>query len=176
MLINYSVLHCQGFGILTVRVRIENIYAGTKTQAFINRFKELTRVAMDDYISDLLNDKIKNFISADNPPDVPVPKKIPKKEYSFLPEEIEALKFVKNMLTANDVSYRKTSRYAYMYISDSHYKWICRVSIKQENKLFTLHKFDNTDYKTEYFFNEADLLEQIEDSILDTYKKCKAMK
>ena len=158
-----------------VRALIKNIYTGTKTQAVIDRFKELTRVAIDDYISDLLNDKIKNFISPDNPPDVSAPKKIPEKEYSFLPEETEALEFVKNMLNADDVSYKKVSRYAYMYISDYQSKWICRVSIRQENKLFTLHKFDDTNYETEYFFDDVELLEQIKDLITDTYRKCKNM-
>ena len=53
-----------------VRALIKNIYTGLKTQTVIDRFKELTRVAIDDYISDLLNDKIKNIISPDVSPEV----------------------------------------------------------------------------------------------------------
>jgi Uncharacterized conserved protein len=158
-----------------VRALIKNIYTGTKTQAVIDRFKELTRVAIDDYISDLLNDKIKNFITSDSLADTPASQKVPEKEYPFLPEEMEALEFAKNMLNVNDVSYKKVSRYAYMYISDSQYKWICRVSIRQENKLFTLHKFDDTGYETEYYFDDVELLEQIKDLVIDTYAKCQKM-
>lgn len=155
-----------------VRALIKNIYTGVKTQAVIDRFKELTRVAIDDYISDLLNDKIKNFISPDTTADI---QRAPEKEVSFLPGETETLEFVKNILGIDDVSYKKVSRYAYMYISDSQYKWICRISVRQENKLFTLHKFEDTDYETEYFFDEIKQLEQIKDLIIDTYKKCKNM-
>lgn len=69
-----------------VRALIKNIYTGVKTQAVIDRFKELTRVAIDDYISDLLNDKIKNFISPDTTVDI---QRTPEKEVSFLPGETE---------------------------------------------------------------------------------------
>lgn len=155
-----------------VRALIKNIYSGVKTQAVIDRFKELTRVAIDDYISDLLNDKIKNLISPDTVTDI---QHSPEKELPFLPEETETLDFVKNILGVGEVSYKKVSRYAYMYISNSQYKWICRISVRQENKLFTLHKFDDTDYETEFFFDEVEQLEQIKDLIVDTYKKCENM-
>ena len=62
-----------------------------------------------------------------------------------------------------------------MFISDSQHKWVCRIFVRQENKLFILHKFDDTDYETEYFFDDAKQLEQIKDLIVDTYRKCKAM-
>lgn len=155
-----------------VRALIKNIYTGVKTQAVIDKFKELTRAAIDDYISDLLGDKIKNIISTDNSTEATKKQKIIEREYFFLPEETETLEYIKNIINANDVSFKKTSRYAYMYISDSQYKWICRVSIRLENRLFTLHKFNNTDYETEYFFDEVEQLEQIKDLIIDTYRNC----
>lgn len=42
----------------------------------------------------------------------------------------------------------------------------------KDKKLFTLHKFDSTDYETEYYFDDVKLLGQIENLILDTYSKC----
>ena len=42
----------------------------------------------------------------------------------------------------------------------------------KDKKLFTLHKFDTTDYETEYYFDDVELLEQIENIIIDTYCKC----
>lgn len=158
-----------------VRALIKNIYTGVKTQTVIDRFKELTRVAIDDYISDLLNDKIKTIISSDTSLETAKNQKTLEREYSFLPEETEILEFVKNMLNISDVSYKKTSRYAYMHISDSQYKWICRISIRQEDRLFTLHKFNNSNYETEYLFDDVEQLEQIKDLITDTYQKCKNM-
>lgn len=158
-----------------VRALIKNIYSGVKTQAVIDKFRELTLTAINEYISDLLNDKLKNIISPEVSKELAENITAPEKENAFLPEETETLDFVKNMLNADNILYKKTTRYAYMHIIGSQYKWICRVSIRQENKLFVLHKFDNTDYETEYFFDEVDLLEQIKDLIVDTYNKCKNM-
>lgn len=158
-----------------VRALIKNIYSGVKTQAVIDKFKDLIIIAMNDYISELLNDKIQNAITSSVFQEPVEKQTTAEKEYTFLSEEIETLDFIKKMLNVDDISYKKTSRYAYMHISDSQYKWICRISIRQDNKLFTLHKFDNTDYETEYFFDDVNLLNQIQSLIMDTYQKCKIM-
>lgn len=152
-----------------VRTLIKNIYSGTKTQSVIDKFRDLTIIAAKEYISDVLNDKIKTVLSSDATPDLPQIAK----EYEFLPEELETLNYVENLIGETGLSSKKTSRYAYLYISISQNKWICRVSVRQENNLFTLHKFDDTKYETEYYFDEVTQLEQISDLIIDTYNKCK---
>lgn len=156
-----------------VRALIKNIYTGTKTQAVIDKFRDLTITAMNDYISDILNERLKTVIStdADNNSDP----KFTYKEWDFLPQEIEALDYVKEMLHADDVVYKKVSQYAYMHVVGSQYKWVCRVYVRQDKCLFVLHKFDTTNYETEYYFDEADLLSQIESLIVDTYHRCKQM-
>lgn len=158
-----------------VRALIKNIYSGVKTQAVIDKFKDLVIIAMNEYISELLNDKIQNAITSSVLQEPAEKQTLAEKEPTFLSEEIETLDFIKKMLNIDNISYKKTSRYAYMHISDSQYKWICRISIRQDNKLFTLHKFNNTDYETEYFFDDVNLLNQIQPLIMDTYQKCKIM-
>lgn len=158
-----------------VRALIKNIYTGVKTQTVIDRFRELTLVAIDDYISDLLNEKIKNLMSTDTYAEASKTQKIIEKEYLFLPEETEDLDYIKNMLNADNVLFKKTSRYVYMHIPNSQYKWICRIATRQENKLLTLHKFNDTNYEVEYIYDDIQQLEQIKDLIIDTYQKCKNM-
>lgn len=153
-----------------VRALIKNIYAGIKTQAVIDKFRELLKVAIDEYINELMNDKFKNAITQPSRKELPHQKPATP---DFLKEELETLDFVKDMLHLDDgVSYKKTSRYAYMHISDSYSKWICRIAVMKDKKLFTLHKFDSTDYEIEYYFDDVKLLGQIENLILDTYSKC----
>lgn len=152
-----------------VRTLIKNIYSGTKTQSVIDKFRDLTIIAAKEYISDVLNDKIKTVLSSDAASDLPPIAK----EYEFLPEELETLSYVENLIGETGLASKKTSRYAYLYISISQNKWICRISVRQENNLFTLHKFDDTTYETEYYFDEVTQLEQISDLIVDTYNKCK---
>lgn len=151
-----------------VRTLIKNIYSGTKTQSVIDKFRDLTIIAAKEYISDVLNDKIKTVLSSDAAPDLPPIAK----EYEFLPEELETLNYVETLIGETGLASKKTSRYAYLYINSQN-KWICRISVRQENNLFTLHKFDDTTYETEYYFDEVTQLEQISDLIVDTYNKCK---
>lgn len=158
-----------------VRALIKNIYSGVKTQSVIDRFRELTLVAMNDYIAELINDKLKTMISPTTSIETLDPQSASEKDEDFLPEELEVLDYIKNMLGIDNVSYKKTSRYAYMYILNSQYRWICRVYIRQDNNLFTLHKFDSTPYETEYIFDDISQLRQIEKFVFDTYNKCKSM-
>lgn len=157
-----------------IRALIKNIYNGTKTQSVIDKFRELTITAMNDYISDVLNDRLKNVISSDTKSIVDT-NLVQEKDSSFLPQELKTLDYIKNMLHIDNVVYKKTSQYAYMHIAGSQYKWICRVYVRQDKCLFVLHKFNDTDYETEYFFDDVELLSQIYSLIEDTYKKCTQM-
>ena len=156
-----------------VRALIKNIYTGTKTQAIIDRFKEMTRIAINDYISDLLNQKLQSVLSRDISGESSDSYSVTpeEKEYDFLPEELEALDYVKNTFNFTNVAYKKTSGYAYMYIEDSPSKWIFRIYIQQKRKLLVLHKFNDTTYETEYYFDDVTLLEQLEELIKDVYQR-----
>lgn len=157
-----------------VRALIKNIYPGTKTQNIIDRFKELTRIAINDYISDLLNEKLQNVLSNDNSIEpVNVTQYTSIIEYDFLPTESEVLDYIKNLMQFEDVTYKKTSRYAYMHVGNMPSKWIFRVYIQQEKNIFLLHKFDDADYENEYYFDDVTQLEQIEELILDVYNRVK---
>ena len=59
-----------------------------------------------------------------------------------------------------------------MQLGDLSTKWICRVYIRKEQHLFTLHKFEDTDYECEYYFNDVRQLDMICNEIKDTFKKC----
>ena len=148
----------------------KNIYAGTKTQAVLDKFKVIIQKAFDEYINDTITERLSSVIS----PDVvlaPVSKE--KNDAVVTPGEKEVLDFVKDILeTDADIKYRKTSRYAYMQLGELSTKWICRVYIRKDQHLFALHKFDNTDYECEYYFDEIEQLEMIKDLIKDTFEKC----
>lgn len=148
----------------------KNIYSGTKTQAVLDKFKGIIQKAFDEYINDTITERLSTVIS----PDVilnPVSKE--KNDTLIEPDEKEVLDYIKDMLDTDlDIKYRKTSRYAYMQLGDLSTKWICRVYIRKEQHLFTLHKFEDTDYECEYYFNDVRQLDMICNEIKDTFKKC----
>lgn len=88
-----------------VRALIKNIYSGVKTQSVIDKFKELTRSSIHEYINDLINEKLHDIITPEETP-------VAEKEYSFLPQELEALDYIKQMLGVENILYKKTQIYA----------------------------------------------------------------
>lgn len=149
----------------------KNIYSGTKTQAVLDKFKIIIQKAFDEYINDTITERLSTVISPDA---IPAPVSKEKSDTILTLAEKEVLDFVKNILaTDDDVKYRKTSRYAYMQLGELSTRWICRVYIRKEQHLFTLHKFDDTNYECEYYFDEVEQLEAIQDLIKDTFEKCK---
>lgn len=150
----------------------KDIYSGSKTQAVVDKFRDIVKIAINDYVTELINEKIKNAIS----PQVAITSenKIVD-ELEFLPEELESLDYVKQLLNLSEenVTYKKTTRYAYMHMNGYQSKWICRVSIRNDNRLFTLRKFDKFNFETEYFFDEPWQLEQIKDIIKSVYEECR---
>lgn len=151
----------------------KNIYNGTKTQAILDKFKIIIKKSFDEYINDTIAERLNNVISSDV---ILSPASKERIEIALTTEEIEVLDFIKEMLNTNlDINYKKTSRYAYMQIGELSTKWICRVYIRKEQHLFTLHKFEDTDYECEYYFDEIEQLEMIHDVIKDTFERCKKM-
>jgi len=148
----------------------KNIYAGTKTQAVLDKFKIIIQKAFDEYINDTITERLSTVISPDA---IQIPASKEKNDFVLTSEEKKVLDFVKDMLDTDiGIKYRKTSRYGYMQLGDLSTKWICRVYIRKEQHLFTLHKFDDTDYECEYYFDEIEQLETIKDLIKDTFEKC----
>ncbi len=148
----------------------KNIYNGTKTQAVIDKFKVIIQKAFEEYINDVISERLSTVISPEPVTSVSSNEKI---EPMLTIDEIEVLDYIKSLLsTSLDITYKKTSRYAYMQIGELSTKWICRVYIRKEQHLFTLHKFEDTDYECEYYFDEIEQLEMIQELIKDTFEKC----
>lgn len=148
----------------------KNIYSKTKTQAILDKFKGIIRKAFNEYINDTITERLSSVISPDALL-ISAPKET--EDTVITSAEKEVLDFVKNMLDTDlNIKYRKTSRYAYMQLGDLSTKWICRVYIRKEQHLFTLHKFEDTKYECEYYFDDVKQLEMISNVIRDTFEKC----
>ncbi len=148
----------------------KNIYSGTKTQAVLDKFRDIIKKAFDEYINDTITERLSTVISPDV---ILTPVQKDKGDLSITPKEKEVLDFVRNLLDTNlEINFKKTSRYAYMQLGDLSTKWICRVYIRKEQHLFVLRKFEDTSYECEYYFDETEQLEMIKDIIKDTFIKC----
>ena len=78
------------------------------------------------------------------------------------------------MINANDLVFKKTDRYVALQVGDNVRKWICRIFVKKNlDKTLILHNFEFDSYECEYYFDEAEQLEQIKDLIIKVYGYCK---
>lgn len=159
-----------------VKALIKNIYPGTKTQAVLDKFRDMIKKAITEYMNDIISDRINSVISPDIDTSASSSTQTENKELVLSVKEIETMDYIKNMFHTNiDITYKKTSRYVYMQIGDSSNKWICRVYFQKNRNIFALRKFETTDYECEYYFDELEQLDGIEDLIKDTFEKCKKL-
>lgn len=150
----------------------KEIYGGVKTQAVLDKFRVIITDSFNEYVTDLINDRLQNAIMSDSVSQ-PVSPCRDNAEPQLSEAERKILDFVKGLLnTEQEIIYRKTSNYASMQIGRNSRKWICRVYLRRENNLFVLHKFEDTNYECEYYFDDIELLENISELLLDTFSKC----
>lgn len=150
----------------------KGVYSGVKTQSIIDKFRDIIKTSYNEYINETVNERLKNAINNTSS----ITKESEKVILECSQEELEVLDYIKKLIASKEkISYKKTCNYAYMQIGDNGKKWICRVYIRNSNNLFVLHKFDNTDYEHEYYFDEVQQLEQIKDLILQVFNFCLAL-
>lgn len=149
----------------------KNIYSGTKTQAVLDKFREIIKKSFNDYVNDLINERLENAIATTS--SYINDESEPKQPIEFTDVELQMLNSVSDIISPDaELTYKKTSGYICMQIGNNSRKWICRIYLRQTAHLFTLHKFEDTDYECEYYFDAIDQLNQIRELIQDTYKKC----
>lgn len=87
-------------------------------------------------------------------------------------QEIEILSYIQKLSDAKEVYYKKIDDIAYIYTTTPD-KWIA--NIKQhpkENWLLTVHPFKGQNYETEYYFDNPDQLEQLQELFTQVYQLC----
>lgn len=132
-----------------VKLFISGIYKGVRTQSVIEKFRPIVKKSLNQYISEMMNDKIKNALNAtdDKSNAEPVQEPVPAVEESVskiitTDEELEAFFIVKNILkdlvSVDDITYKDTESYFGILFKNNVRKWICRVKVDNSKKFFIL--------------------------------------
>lgn len=134
-----------------VRYFFKDVYAGTKTQNVVERFRPLLKDSFSELISEIMNDKIKNALSvsatsvttaqdeqeihtvAETSTPQPLPLS-PLEESAF--EEIQ--KLFSNYILPQDLSCKKTESYIAILYQNNTRKWICRLVFNSSQKLIII--------------------------------------
>lgn len=129
-----------------VRFFLADAYDGVKTQNVIDKFRPVLKRALNNYINELMNDKITTALKAED-----AVSESPAKEESLevsenskvetTQSEIEAYAVVRGMLKdvvpLDDIFYRDTESYFSILYKDNNRKWICRFRIKEDKVLLS---------------------------------------
>ena len=132
-----------------VKLFLSKIYKGTKTQNVIEKFRPSVKKSLNQFISEMMNDKIKNALSVDEPSAAKpesageaVGEEPEKSKIVTTQEELEAYFSVKSILKeivpAKDIVYKDTESYFGILYKNNVRKWICRVILNSSSKILIL--------------------------------------
>lgn len=164
-----------------VKLFLNGVYSGFKTQTVIDKFRPILKKALNNYISELMNDKIKSALSANDEAEAPAPtveeemeeKHSSKSQIVTTEEELEAFFIVRNMLKDlapnEDITYKDTTNYINVLYKGNTRKWICRFILSATQKTMILPNEDKSEVR--YPLLGIHDIEQYQDAIVDVLKR-----
>lgn len=167
-----------------IRFFLQGCYSAPKTQTVLEKFRPVLRKALNDYISETMNDKIKIALGgtggsvsatdvkpagssepASEPEAEPEDKRTP--NIVTTEEELEAYFIVKNLLAdmvdVHDITYKDTESYINILYKANTRKWICRLRLTGNVK--TLIIPDENKKETKYPLEDIYDLHQYKEQI-----------
>jgi len=127
-----------------VKTILNEIYEGVKTQNIVTKFRDVIKKSLNDFITELMNEKIKSALNIDtaNQPsdddnDELGSKDEPSKIITTM-DEIEAFYAIKSILLdivdVNKISFKDTESYLGILYDNNSRKWICRINLDGNKK------------------------------------------
>ncbi|MDR3238222.1 MAG: type I restriction enzyme HsdR N-terminal domain-containing protein [Spirochaetia bacterium] len=131
---------------------ITHVYDGKKTQNVIDKFRPIVKLSLNNYISELMSEKITTALKGNNSDPIPLPDSIPvpiieeveehKAKIITTDEEIEGYYLVKAILSekfdSSKVTYKDTTNYFSINFDGFVTKWICRLWLNSNRKSLIL--------------------------------------
>lgn len=174
-----------------IRFFLQGCYSGPKTQNVLEKFRPVLRKALNDYISETMNDKIKTALGGSGgsvsiqearPAEVPVDDSAmstdeePEKRTPNIvttEEELEAYFIIKNMLKdvadLHDITYKDTESYINILYKSNTRKWICRLRLTDNAKILIIP--DENKKETKYSLQDIYDLQQYKDQLTEVLNR-----
>ncbi len=140
---------------------LNQVYTGRKTQNVIDKFRNVVKKALNQYINELLNEKFKLVIETEKEVASTTEEIIETEENSKIittEEELEGYYIIKSLLRntveSDKITYKDTESYYGILYENNTRKWICRLQVDKsqkyiiipdENKNSIKHPIDSID-------------------------------
>jgi len=130
-----------------IRYYLGQVYSGMKTQNVIERFRPIIKKALNQYVTELMNEKIKTVLEnndSDSTPPVTPDAVIEETASKVIttPEELEAYFIIKNQLRElvpmEDIGYKDTASYIAINYKNNTRKRICRLIIGEKQNFLII--------------------------------------
>lgn len=138
-----------------LRFFLHGCYSGQKTQNVLEKFRPVLKKALNDAISEMMNDKIKSALGGsggtvsvqESKPSAEEAEEPPKEEKRTprivtTEEELESYFIIKNLLSdtvsIHDITYKDTETYFGILYKGNTRKWICRLKLTDTQKVLIL--------------------------------------
>lgn len=119
-----------------VKLFLQPVYKGAKTQAVIEKFRPILKKALQDYLNEVLNEKLQSAINSTNASTAPETGSLTTEE------EWDALSLIKvilkDTLDVNKITYKCTESYTAILYDNNSRKWLCRLILKNTQKTLIL--------------------------------------
>lgn len=172
-----------------IRFFLQGCYSGPKTQNVLEKFRPVLRKALNDYISETMNDKIKTALGgsggsvsvsdtkpAEAPADAaPMEEDTEKRTPNIVTteQELEAYFIVKNLLSdvvdMHDITYKDTETYINVLYQSNTRKWICRLRLTDNVKTLILPDENKKDIK--YSLEDIYDIQKYKDQLVEVLQR-----
>lgn len=163
-----------------IKLFVSQVYSGRCTQSVLDKFKPILRKALNGYINELMNDKIKSALNieeknAERKEEEQNNSSLPEKSKEIITtdEELEAYFIIKNLLRdivpMEDITYRDTVSYINILHKDNGRHWICRLVLKENKKLLGIP--DENKNTISYQLDTIYDLEKYKDKLEESLKR-----
>lgn len=160
---------------------LSEVYAGRKTQNVVEKFKEVTKKSLNQFISELMNERIKSALETSKSSDQP------KTEESIEPEEVEKIpqkinttiqelesffilkSILKEIIPPNRITYKDTESYFGILLDNNTWKWICRLYINESQSYIIIP--DENKKGIKYTLTSLDDIYNYKDKLCETVKR-----
>lgn len=150
-----------------IRFFLQDCYSAPKTQNVLEKFRPILKKALNDLVSEMMNDKIKTALggsggnvsisdtkAAEDPAPTATEQPEDEKRASNIvttEEELEAFFIVKNLLSdivdIHDITYKDTESYINILYKANTRKWICRLRLTENLKTLIIPDENKKDVK-----------------------------
>ncbi|MDR3237769.1 MAG: type I restriction enzyme HsdR N-terminal domain-containing protein [Spirochaetia bacterium] len=167
-----------------VRLMVSNIYDGRITQTILEKFKPIVKSAFNNYVSELMNDRITSALKTDTAKEPPTEAPLPatsegtkKEKIITTDEELEAFGTIKgllyNILDPKKLSYRDTENYFAVIFDGKVTKWICRLYLDGKKKIMVIPPAAEApfDKETRYQMDSIDDLHELKEHLLASARR-----